>query len=165
MAFNQLVVKNFFTGAATAYSASGAATASMNGSNIALNTVTTGNTTSSAGLVLAMPSPSMNVEWDSLVALVQYKITTTSLVVIGRFQGSLDGSNWSDIRDGNGAAFVQVAATGTGSLVTTTLFHSLPGINPSFPYMRYAVVSTGATGAAGDNVIVSYNFRKRWTGA
>lgn len=165
MAFNQLAVKNFFTGAQQAYVANGAATAGMNGSKIALNTVVAGTTTSTAGLVLALPSPAMNIEWDSLYALVQTGLTTNTIVVVGKWQASLDGVNWSDILGINAPANVQVAAAGTGGLITTTWFHSFAGINPATPFIRYAVVNTVVTGAAGDNVVVSYGFRKRWTGA
>lgn len=163
MGFNQRAVKNFFTGAATAYSASGAATTGMNGTNIPLNGITATSITSSAGAVLSVAAGSaMDIEWDSLVALVQYKLTTNTITAQGRWQGSLDGTNWSDIVGINAPANVTVAAAGTGSLVTTTVLHAFAGVNPGIGYIRYAILDGVATGAAGDNVIVSYCFRKRW---
>ena len=162
MAFNQLVVKNASTGAATAFSAP---IASQNGSNIALAGVAAGSTTSSAGLLIPIAGPQWNIEWDSLCATVQTKVTTTGLIVTTKWQVSNDGVNWVDFVGTNNAANVAVAATGTGALVVTTYVQALVGVNPSFPYFRIAVLSTGATGAAGDNVICSYNFRKRWIAA
>jgi hypothetical protein len=65
----------------------------------------------------------------------------------------------------NSAANVTVAAAGSGSLVTTQYVQAFPGVNPGFPYIRLAVVNGVVTGGAGDNVVVAYNYRKRWTGA
>lgn len=165
MAFNQLVVKNSFQGAGTAYAASGAATVLMKGSSIALNTVVAGTVTSTAGLVIPCSAPQTNIEWDSLAALVQTALTTNTIVVVGKWQASLDGTNWSDIFGINTPANVQVAAAGTGSPVVTTWFHAFAGVNPGVPYLRYAVINSVATGGAADTVNVSYCFRKRWTGA
>lgn len=162
MAFNAQLVTNAFTGAATAYAASGAATTSMNGSNIALNTVTAGTVTSTAGLVIPVAGPQWNIEWESLSALVQFAITTNTITVTGKWQGSLDGSNWSDILGLNSAANVTTPAAGTGSLVKTTIFHAFSGMNPGCRYIRYAVVPGVTTGGSGDSVIASYCFRKRW---
>jgi len=155
--------RNVFTGAATAYSAGGAAIATMNGSNIALNTIVAGTTSSSAGLVMAVANS--DFEWDTLAALVQYKLTTSTITVTGKWQGSYDGVNWSDLVGLNAPANVQLAAAGTGSLVTTTVIHSFAGLGTVTPYIRYAVLSGVVTGAAGDSVIVSYSFRKRWRAA
>jgi hypothetical protein len=165
MAFNQLVVKNSFTGTQTAYSAPLAA---QNGSNIAMAGVAQNATASSAGLVIPVAGPNWNIEWDSLAATVQTKITTTGLIITTKWQCSNDGTNWIDFVSSNGAANVQVAATGTGSLVVTSYAQALAGVNPGFPYFRLAALNASAsaiTGGAGDNVIASFNFRKRWTGA
>lgn len=124
---------------------------------VALNGVTTGTIT--AGPVLNV-SGAIAVEWESLCANVSAAITTSSLVIKTLWQGSNDNSTWNTIYGLNGAAPVAVAATGTGSLVTTGYIQHC-SINPSYPYMRLAVLSSGATGAAGDNVTISYNFKKR----
>lgn len=156
MAFGKLQT-NYATGTLVAYSAPFAA---VSGSNIALTGVTTGTITSSAGLVLGGSNISLQmVEFDSLRALVQGKITTSALVVTPRWQISDDGTNWGDLLPHNGAAYVALA-TGTGSLVTTSFYQSCQ-VNPSVKYLRMAVLSTGATGGAGDNVIVSYSWRQR----
>lgn len=162
MAFNQLVVKSYFTGAANAFASP---LGSYNGSKIALNTVTSGSTASTAGLVIACAGSQFNIEWDSLAAVVETGITTTSLTVTSKWQVSNDGTNWVDFLGLNCAANVQVAAAGSGSLVTTQYVQGFPGVNPGFPYIRLAVKTGGATGGTGDNVTVAYNFRKRWTGA
>lgn len=160
MAFNQLNVKSYASGAVVAFPVAPLTT--YTASKIALNGVTTGLVTSTAGLVLAMNSTRQNVEWDSLSANVQVQVTTNALVVTPRWQVSNDGTNWADVVPFEGQTYLAMA-TGTGSLVTTTLVTAFLGINPGHPYIRYAVLSSGATGAAGDNVYVSYNYRTRWT--
>lgn len=162
MAFNQLVVKSYSTGAATAFAAP---LASYNGSNILLNGITAASTVSSAGLVIPVGGPQFNIEWDSLVAVVQTRLTTATITAQTLWQGSNDGTNWVNILGTNGAANVTVAAAGTGSLVNTTYAQAFVGINPPFPYLRIACLVGVATGAAGDTVTCAYNFRKRWTGA
>ncbi len=158
MAFNQQRVKSAFTGAAQAFTSPLNA---FNGSKIALNTVTAGSTASTAGLVIACAGPTWNIEWESLVALVETNITTSTLTATTKWQGSWDGTNWVDFFGLNTAANVTKAAAGTGSLVTTQYFHAFSGMNPGVDYIRLAVQVGVATGGAGDNVTVSYGFRKR----
>jgi hypothetical protein len=160
MGFNSMVKKAYAGGALTAYTAPLAA---YKGSVIALATKVTGSVTSTAGLVVTLASPTFNIEWESLSALIETNITTTSLVVKMIWQASLDGTNWVQLYDSNGVAPVQIAATGSGSLVTTQFIMNLHGINPGYPYLRIAALNTGATGAAGDNVTAAYNYRGRFT--
>ncbi|MDP9148520.1 MAG: hypothetical protein M3O36_01050 [Myxococcota bacterium] len=157
MSFNSMIQKAYSTGTQTAFTAP---LASMKGSLIALNTVVAGTTTSTAGLVLNAGG-AFNLEWDSVAAIVETNVTTTSLTVTAKWQVSNDGTNWIDLLTKNSAANVQKAATGTGSLVTTQFVMSLDGVNPAFPYLRAAVLSAGATGGAGDSCTIAYNFRKR----
>jgi hypothetical protein len=158
MAFNQrLVFAGGFTGASTAYVATGFTT--FKGSQIALTTVTSGSTASTAGLSLALGS--QDVEWDSLAALVETDVTTNTITVASKWQVSPDNTNWCDLVNLNGVAKLQISAAGTGSLVTTIYMHPLAGINPSVRYLRLAVVVGVVTGGAGDNVTVSYCYRKR----
>ena len=136
--------------------------ASVSGSNIALNAVVSGSTTSTAGLVIGVGLNTALIEYDSLRAKIQTKITTNSLTVVPVWQVSDDGTNWSTIVPHNGAAYVQWPPTGNGTLATTTQDQAFQ-FNPSSKYIRIAVVSGGATGGAGDNVIVAYNWRQRFT--
>ena len=164
MAFNVKRVKAGFQGTGQAYVAPLAA---FSGSKIALSTITAGSTVSTAGLVLSMANS--EIEWDSLSALVETDLTTSTITVAGKWLGSLDGVNWIDIVPNNPAAAagtvvlpqVQRAAAGTGSLVTTQYLHAFPGLNPPFDYLRFAVLTGVVTGGAGDNVTVSYCYRKR----
>lgn len=163
MAFNQQRVKAYSQGAQTAYIAPLAA---YKGSQIALSGVTGATIVSTAGLVIPLAGSQFNIEWDSLSALVETDITTSTLVVQTKWQGSLDGTNWLDLwqnkyQDAVGTTRLLVAAAGTGSLVTTQFIHTFAGINPGVDYIRYAAMVTTGTGAAGDNLTVSYNFRKR----
>lgn len=155
MAFNQLNVINYpntntFTGGA--------------GLTVALASVTSGSYASASGLVIPVGSPAFNIEFDSLCAVISAGITTSSLTATTVWQGSNDDSNWLTIYGTNGAAYVQRPATGTGTLVTTTYAQKLE-MNPSFKYLRMAVLVGGTTGASGDNVTVGYCWRKRWIGA
>lgn len=123
---------------------------------IALNTVVSGTTVGGPSLSLA----SGDIEGDTLCANVSSALTTNLLTVTTKWQVSQDGTTWVDVQQSNGAALVRIAPAGTGSLVTTA-FCQLTQFSPAHPYIRLALVTGGATGAAGDNVTVSYNFRKR----
>ena len=158
MAFNQKIVKSYFTGAQQAFTAPLAA---YNGSKIALNTITATSTTSSAGLVIACAGPQFNIEWESLAAIVETNLTTSTITATTKWQVSNDGTAWIDLLGKNAAANVTKAAAGTGSLVTTQYVQAFDGMNPGFPYLRLAVLVGVVTGGAGDNVTVAYNWRKR----
>lgn len=160
MGFNQRYAQSYFTGTQQAFTSPLNA---YNGSKIALNTVTAGSTASTAGLVLACANN--DIEWDSLHALVETNLTTSTITATTKWQGSPDGTNWVDIVGLNSAANVTKAAAGTGSLVTTQYFQAFAGINPGIRYLRIAVLVGVATGAAGDNVTCSYFFRRRWATA
>lgn len=162
MAFNQLVKKAYAGGALTAFIAP---LASYKGSQIALNTKVAGTITSTAGLVLSMANTFMNVEWDSLAAIVETDLTTSTITLKSMWQVSNDGTNWIQFFGNDCTALSAVAAAGTGALVTTQYVHAWPGVNPSFPYVRLAVQNGVVTGGAGDNVTVAYNWRMRWAAA
>jgi len=157
MAFNQRIVKSYSTGASQAFTAP---LASYVGSKIALSGVTANSTASSAGLVIAVGGPQFNIQWESLHAIVETNLTTSTITATTKWQVSNDGTNWLDLLGKNGAANVTKAAAGTGSLITTQYVQAFDGINPAFPYLRLAVLVGVATGAAGDNVTVSYNWTK-----
>ena len=128
------------------------------GSVIALSGVTTGTTT--AGPILDLLGP-LVPEWDCICANVSAAITTNSLVVKTKWRVSNDGSTFVDLYGSDGETnATQIAATGNGGLVTTNWAQML-WVNAPYPYVMLAVVSTGATGGAGDNITVTYNFIKR----
>lgn len=158
MAFNQKIVKAYFTGAQQAFTAPLAA---YNGSKIALSGITATSTVSTAGLVIACAGPQFNIEWESLSAIVETNLTTNTITATTKWQVSNDGTAWIDLLGKNAAANVTKANAGTGSLVTAQYVQAFDGINPGFPYLRLAVLVGVTTGAAGDNVTVAYNFRKR----
>lgn len=124
---------------------------------VALTGVTTGTTT--PGPVFNI-SGALNPEEGSVIANVSAAVTTSSLVVKTLWEVSNDNVTWVSLFGINGAALVGVPATGTGTIVTTAYAQALP-VNPSHPYIRLSVISTGATGGAGDNVTIGYNWRKR----
>lgn len=130
---------------------------------VALTGKTTGSITSAAGLVLS-PGAAHNIAPNSLSAHISAGVTTSSIVVTTRWEVSNDNSTWLPLYAHNCPAVVQVAATGSGSLVTTAYVQACPGIAFSFPYIRLAVLNTGATGGAGDNVTVKYNWARAFAG-
>lgn len=137
--------------------------AAVSGTTIALNTITAGNIASSAGAVLGGGNVNLAlVEFDSLCATVQIGLTTSTITATTVWQHSDDGTNWVTVLPQNGAAYVAFAAAGTGSLVYTQRAQFFQG-NPCKKYLRLAVQVGVATGAAGDNVIVSYSWRQRQT--
>jgi hypothetical protein len=161
MSFNSRLAKSVFQGTATAFTSPLNA---FSGSKIALNTITAGSTASTAGLVIPLTNPTFQIEWESLVALVETNLTTSTITATSKWQYSPDGTNWLDVLGLNAAANVTKAAAGSGSLVTTQYFHAFSGINPAAQAVRIAVLVGVATGAAGDNVTCSYFFTKRWQG-
>lgn len=161
MSFNSRLVKSGFQGAGVAFTAPLAA---FKGSQIALNTLVAGTTVSTAGLVIPLSNPTFQIEWDSLVALVETDLTTSTITATSKWQYSPDGTNWLDVLGLNAAANVTKAAAGTGSLVTTQYFHAFAGMNPAAQAVRLAIQVGVVTGGAGDNVTASYFFAKRWQG-
>lgn len=160
MSFNNRIVKSYASGALVAFTAP---LASYKGSQIALNTVTSGSTASTAGLVISVAQS--DIEWESLCAIVETDITTSTITVATKWQVSNDNTNWVDFRDKNGTTRTTVAAAGTGSLVTTQYVQAFDGVNCPFPYVRIAALVGVTTGAAGDNVTASYQYRRRWNQA
>lgn len=128
---------------------------------LALNTVVAGTVTSAAGLVINPGDPRFPIEFDSLVMNVTAALTTNTIVVTTIWQVSDDGTNWRTLYPMNNAAYVAVAPAGNGGLVTTNYVQSCNGWNPAKQYIRAAVINTVVTGGAGDNVTISYNWRKR----
>ncbi len=161
MSFNSTLVKSYAGGATVAFTAPLAA---FKGSVIALNTITAGSTASSAGLALAVGGVN-NIEFESLSANVETNLTTNTITATTKWQVSNDGTNWLDVFGKNDAANVTKAAAGTGSLITTQYVQTMDGVNVAYPFVRLAVVVGAATGAAGDNVTVSYNWRRRFVAA
>lgn len=153
----------YATGALTAYTAvTNVVTATTKGAAVALASVVSGTTVSAAGLVLPTIGV-FDIEWESLACLIQTNITTNALTVLPVWQCSDEGTNWQTLFPMNGAAYVQTPATGTGSLITTTYRLPLAGINPSAAKLRIAFTTGGATGAAGDNIVASYYWRRRFS--
>ena len=123
---------------------------------VALNTVVAGTTAGGPALSVAGTDP----ENGSIVANVSVASTTSTITILPKWQVSQDNVTWTNLKLMNTPAEVTVAAAGSGSLVTTTYAQTCP-INPPYPYVRLAVVTGAATGGAGDNVTISYNYRKR----
>lgn len=163
MSFNNRVIKSYAQGGAGVTISSFAAPwTAFKGILLPLNTAAPGTVSSSVGLTISMPSPQYDIEWDSLSANVQVAITTSTIVINTVWQVSNDNVGWVTLYPMNGAAYVAPAPAGSGSPVTTSYIHACPGFNAPYQYLRMAVINTVASGGGADNVIVSYNFRKRW---
>jgi len=158
MSFNQKVAKSYAGGAVVSFLAP---LASSKGSLVALNTLVAGTVVSTPGLVITCSSPAFAIEWSSLSAVVQTSLTTATITAQTVWQVSQDSINWLNLIGLNGAANVTFAPAGTGATVPTSYVQAANAINPSFPYMRMAVLVGVVTGAAGDNVTIAYNYRKR----
>lgn len=125
---------------------------------VALNTKIVGSVTGA----LALPvNGSLGIEWDSLVANVSAGITTNTITVQTRWEVSQDGVTFIPLFGMNGAANVGIAPAGTGGLITTAYAQAASGINPSHQFVRLACVVGVVTGGAGDNITISYNYRRR----
>jgi len=165
MAFNQLVKKSFVPNGAT--QAFAAPFAAYRGALVALNGVTSGTTTPapSNGLVIAFAgqgSGDVNIEWESIAVNVQAVLTTAAITAAIVWQVSNDMTNWITMGRLTNTAYQVFAPAGAG---TTNWVQYLQGYNGGYPYLRPAVLSGGATGGASDNVVISFNARKRQTAA
>lgn len=124
---------------------------------VALNGVTAGSIAAGPTLSLAQVN---DPEWESIVANVSAALTTSTITATTRWEVSNNGSTFVPLYGLNAAANVTVAPAGSGSLVTTAWAQAVP-VNVSFPYVRLSVVVGVVTGGAGDNVTISYNYRRR----
>ena len=158
MSFNQKVAKSYAGGAVVSFLAP---LASFKGSTIPLNGVAAGSIVSTPGLVITCGSPAFAIEWSSLSAVIQTSIMTAGLTAQTVWQVSQDSVNWISLTGLNAAANATYAPAGTGASVPTSYVQAANAINPSFPYMRVAVVVGGATGGVNDTVTIGYNYRKR----
>ena len=170
--FNQLVKKNFVGVAGATVQAFVAPWAAYSGAKIALTGITSGSiasaTTTANALVIALAGMNgidTNIEWGSVSANVQTGLTTNLITAALIWQVSNDATNWVTLSRLANTAPPVFAPAGTASLVTTTYVQYLPGYNPGYQYLRPAVLVGGATGGAGDNVVISFNARKRQTAA
>ena len=121
---------------------------------VALNTVVSGAVAAGPTLNLAAVN---DPEWDSIIANVSAVLSTATITATTRWEVSNNGVVWAPLYGLNGAANVTVPPAGAG---TTAYAQALP-VNASYPYVRLSVVVGVVTGGAGDNVTVSYNFRRR----
>jgi hypothetical protein len=168
MPFAQLVKKSLVFVPGSTLTAFIAPWTAYTGVLIPLSGVTAGTTTSASALTIALGGQNgqdQNIEWESISANVQTGLTTNLITAAIVWQVSNDNTNWVTMNQLNSAAYAAFAPAGTASLITTTFVQYLQGYNPGYPYLRAAVLSGGATGAAGDNVKISYNARKRQTAA
>jgi len=127
---------------------------------VALNGKAAGSFTN--GPILSMGGVN-NVEWDSLCANVSAGITTSTITIATRWAVSQDGITYNPIFPQNGAASVGVPAAGSGSLVTSTYVQALP-VNVPYPYVTLQTAVGVVPGGAGDNIAISYNWKKRAAG-
>ncbi len=89
-------------------------------------------------------------EGTALAAELTVAISTGSLTLAPKFQGSADNTNWVDLHMVNNAANVALSATGTTVVC-------LPCKVP-FRYVRLVVLTAGATGASADTYAVKYHW-------
>lgn len=121
------------------------------------------------GGTLAMMHPQGNtgaaVMPGTLSAKVILRITANTLTITGKWQVSVNGTDWLNATGPNNAANV-VLATGTGTIATTTLVVSAHDACYGHLYSRYVLTSgTASGGGAGvDEVAVSYSYRTGYPG-
>jgi len=133
---------------------------------VALNGKAAGSITSAAPLAIACGAGAGavsggNIEWGSLIADVSVALNTSTATVTTVWQGSDDGVTYKTIYMQAGAAYLSVAAAGTGATVTTAYAQTYEG-NPSYAYMRLAcIVGVAGSASAADIVTISYRYRIR----
>lgn len=119
-----------------------------------LNTLVSGSVVTGAAIFLGRA----NKKVGSLSARVQLTAATATITMATKWQVSVDGSTWIDITNGPQNAASVVVTTGTSAIVTKI-------IPPSdaiygYPWVRLAVVTGVATGAAGDLYVIDYAYRQ-----
>jgi hypothetical protein len=117
------------------------------------------------GNAISIPNPLAGsgnaIATGSLSALVVANITANTMTVSGKWQVSADGSTWYNCANAPQNAAAVAIATGTGSLVTTSLVVPAPDSVYGWSKARF-VLTTGAAAGGGagiDEAAISYNYR------
>lgn len=98
--------------------------------------------------------PTQTVYPGTLSARVYWSAHTNAITLTGKWQGSTDNSTWRDIVPiQNPAHVVLQTSTGTGAK-----FIEAPTCIRGIPYVRFSLVSGGASGTVGDTYSMSYNY-------
>ncbi len=117
------------------------------------------------GNAISIPNPLAGsgnaIAAGTLSALVVADVTTSSITIAGKWQVSSDGSTWYNCASSPQNAAAVVIATGTGSLVTTSLVIPAPDSVYGWPKARFVLTSAAASGggAGVDEAAISYNYR------
>lgn len=114
-------------------------------STVALASATSANGTARNGATLPLNQYQPGV----LAAHLAVTIVTGSVVCTGKWQVSIDGSTFVDLKDQNNAASVTITVTDTRAL-------SCPLSAFAYPYARFVATLSGAATAAGDLTQVDY---------
>lgn len=128
---------------------------------IAPNKMSVTAVTGNAGTTIGGPVVTIgNVQPGTLCALVYGQATTNLLTLTGKWQVSetgLSGGTWYDARLMHAPTDVTIV-TGTGSAVADTRFYDAPLSVYGYKFARFALVTGGAAGGAGDEYQISYQF-------
>jgi len=92
-----------------------------------------------------------------LIIECRAKITTASVVATFVVQGSVDGTNWIDLKSLENPTVVSTAA-GTGTEVITNIGLMVPTNASVYPLIRCTATLSGAGTAAADKAGVNYRF-------
>lgn len=102
----------------------------------------------------------------TLSCYVRWKITTNTLTYTLKWQVSVDGTTWDDVRPSNNAAVVTLA-TGTGGAVTAAVVLDAPASVYGYNNVR-CIITTGVASAGGAGVdeiqAFNFSFRKPFNG-
>jgi hypothetical protein len=128
-------------------------------SNQKLTSLTTAVAASAAGDIVAGPTLLMSgVDKGTLSARCVFLAQTTSITLSALWEVSRDGTTWVQARGATNATPVAIG-TGTGGVDTAvTRQVDAPAAVYSHRYARCSVLTGGASGSAGDQASVSYDF-------
>lgn len=94
----------------------------------------------------------------NLSARVQLTAATSTLTMAVKWQTSDDASTWEDLANGPQNAASVVITTGTAAVVKKII--PPPEAIYGKAYVRLAIVTGVATGAAGDLYVIDYSYRQ-----
>lgn len=116
-----------------------------------LNTLVAGSQVNGTSfLVSDSTKPKVKQIW----ANISVTAATATITIAGKWQVSLDGTNWIDVANGSQNAASVVLATGTSAAVTKAV--PAPEGVTAWGFCRYSLVTGVATGAAGDLYSIAY---------
>jgi hypothetical protein len=125
------------------------------GSLVGLASATSSNGSARDGATLSMA----NLRPDTVIAQCIGSITTSSVVATYKWQVSMDGTNWEELRTPQNAASVTIAGGGGSPLAHRVALSTGQDLS-GYAYARVNATLSGAATAGADVTAVTYKYAR-----